>query len=162
MSLAEYEPITQEVTLNRKAKVTLRGIGADALIKLFTHNFEDISQAYELFKLAHGAVFTERHQTDFLLALVQKVPTLVAEVISLAAGEPAMVHKAAELPLAAQIECLAVIVELTLEESGGLKNLMASLAKIKIVSPAAEMILKGSLPLAAVTESLRQNSPAHH
>lgn len=155
MSIADYEPPSLAFKLNDKVSVTLRGVSTADLTKIVTSNFEDVTETWELFQVAQKAVYTTDGQRKLMLSLIQKCPALVAEVISLSAGEPDQVDRIAKWGIGLQMGCLQVIYNLTLQEAGGLKNLLASLEPmLPTLAKLSGNVLLGSLNQESVLEKL--------
>lgn len=148
MSLADYEPITTVIEIGSNGgpiKIAIRGISTDDLTRIFNAQFDEIKVAFALWQKAMMGQFTE---IAFFNTLVMKTPALVAEIISVAAGEQDQRARAAKLPLGAQVLLLTEIHKMTLKDVGGLKNLMAILGKAKDELPPLPA-LPGSLPSGA-------------
>ena len=66
---------------------------------------------------------------QFILTLVKDFPELAAEVISAGADEfnDLATAKARRIPIASQIAALTAISRLSMEDAGGLKNLLAEM-----------------------------------
>lgn len=131
MSLADYQPITTVVEIksaNGPIKVTVSGIGADDLTKIFNGCFPEIQIAFALWQKTMDKRFSE---IGFFNTLINKTPALVAEIISVGSGEPDQRAAAAKLPIGAQVLLMKEIYRMTLEDVGGLKNLLAILGMVR-------------------------------
>lgn len=131
MSLADYEPCKVEVEIasgKGPVKIGVMGISTDDLTHIFNAQFGEIQVAVALWQKTMEKRFSE---LAFFGTLVSKTPLLVAEIISVAANERGNADKAARLPIAAQVLLLNEIYRLTLQDCGGLKNLLAMLGMIR-------------------------------
>lgn len=130
MSWADYQPPTAEVPLGGGAKGRVRGLNVDDLSTLLSTHLEPIAQATALYAASKKDVYTTANLHAFVISVARQFPTLVSEVISLAADEPSLREK--KIAMGVQIAAMNEIVRLTLEELGGLGNLslvVANLAK---------------------------------
>ena len=130
MSWADYQPPSIDVPLGGGATGQVRGLNVDDLSVLITNHLEPIVKATELYAKSKTEVFTQVSLHAFVLSIAKEFPSLVTEVISLAADEPSLRGK--KIALGVQIAALDAITKLTLEEMGGLGNLslvVANLAK---------------------------------
>lgn len=138
MSWADYQPPTAEVPLGGGATGLVRGLNVDDLSTLITNNLEQISKAVALYAASKKDVYTKSNLHAFVIQTASQFPSLVSEVISLAADEPSL--KGKKIALGVQIAALDQIARLTLEELGGLGNLslvLANLAKGALGDPQA-------------------------
>lgn len=151
MSLLDYKPLSRPVVVGGKELFEVRGLGVAEITYLLDLHREDIIHAATAYQEQRASVFSTKGLEQMTLTLLTKFPTLTAEVISCAAGhrDKAGAEAAAKLPFGTAAATLADILTLTFDDAGGLKNLLATLAKLTGDLLPAE--LKG-----AVLESLRQ------
>lgn len=133
MSLADYQPPTEIVSfkgMRRDSSIEVHGISTVDLVRIFTAELPQISTAYALWQKTKARQFSE---LGFLTQLVTKTPELVAEVICCASNQRTAEAKAgaAMLPLGVQVMALEAVYRLTLQDCGGLKNLLAILGMVK-------------------------------
>lgn len=128
MSWTDYAPPTAEIPLGGGKTGTVRGLNVDDLSILLTHHLDPISKAVALYAASKKDVFTTKNLHSFVIATASQFPTLISEVISLAADEPTL--KDRKIAMGVQIAALQEIVRLTLEELGGLGNLSLVVANL--------------------------------
>lgn len=130
MSWADYQPPTAEVPLGGGKTGTVRGLNVDDLSTLLSSQLDPVAEAVALYAASKKDVYTTANLHAFVISCAKQFPSLVSEVISLAADEPSLREK--KIGIGVQIAALNEIVRLTLEELGGLGNLslvVANLAK---------------------------------
>lgn len=103
----------------------VRGLGLDDFGVLLTNHLMVITQAAEAYAAHKKNVTSTASLQGFVQILITDFPTLMSEVISVAADEPGAAK--VRLPLAIQIAALTEIARLTLIDAGGLGNLLAML-----------------------------------
>ncbi len=131
MSLAGYTPETKEVSWEAHGKpwtFSVRGLTLPDLTSLVASNLGELDKAVELWNTAKGSVYTPTAMQKFLQNLIRTAPGLVAEVLAIASGEPEQAATYATIPFGISMQALAGLIELTLKEISGLKNLQAALA----------------------------------
>ena len=130
MSWTDYAAPTADIPLGGDATGRVRGLNLDDISILVTDHLPAITKAVTLYAASKGDVYTKTNIHAFVIQVASEFPTLLSEVISLAADEPAL--KGRKIAMGVQIAALTEIVRLTLEELGGLGNLslvVANLAK---------------------------------
>ena len=125
--LSNYKTPTIDVPLGDQV-VPLRGLDLDDFSALLQTHLEPISKAAELYRASKRDVFSTANLQSFVLTVAKDFPGLVSEVISIAADEPEA--RRIKTNLGFQMSAIQAIVKLTLEEAGGLGNLVASLAAL--------------------------------
>jgi len=130
MSLAQYQPETISVKLNKNTSVDLHGISMNDFSKLLRVHYQDLSALFDQYENSTGLQMTNVALGRYAMNLIRDCPALVAHMIAIAADEPDMVDMAAKLPLLAQLDCLKAIGKLTMEEVGNLKKLVTSLTSM--------------------------------
>ena len=140
MSLADYTPLSQSVSLGRGATVSVRGLSIDDIAVLLKDHLSDLDGLFELWERSSDQPLASAR---FVVALTREAPALVATLIALAADEPDMVAKARRLSLPVQIELLKAVLRLTFEEAGGAKKFVESL----------NQLLRGMRPALSKTDS---------
>lgn len=73
---------------------------------------------------------TEQGVASFILPLLESAPTLCAEVIARAAGEPENVAIVKRLPFPVQVDALEQIAVLTFETAGGPKKFLETVVRL--------------------------------
>lgn len=81
-----------------------------------------------LYQAQRKDIFATHNLQQFILSVVKDFPGLVMEVISIASDEPEA--RNVKLGIGYQLTAISEISKLTLEEAGGLGNLIASLAAL--------------------------------
>jgi hypothetical protein len=131
-SITDYEPPRQEIRFKARDEeygFTIHGLTLDDLSFLIGEHLNDMEAAHELFQDMKGNVGPGKLDA-FVLNMVRSAPGLVAEVISVAAHMRGSASVFAKIPFATSSFALLTIVQLTFEEQGGLKNLLAVLQKL--------------------------------
>lgn len=124
-----FEP--EEAIIHLKGKggkeysFKVRGLTVPDVTKLLERRLGDIEVAFELVKGTKGLA------TDgVIMSLLNEAPALMAEVISEAADDRDNPERYMKLPFSAQFQAINEIARMTLEEAGGLKNLIATLQSL--------------------------------
>lgn len=149
--MEDFEPETSPVRFKAGGKpisFTVRGLNVVDLGELLAAHRHDIESLVALAAEMKKMVFANAVVDDLVLVFCRDTPTLVAEVISVAAGQPHRQDKFLALPASVTSYALSEILRMTLEEHGGLKNLKASL--IRLVTPFLEKL---GNPAAAETQT---------
>lgn len=130
MALSDFAPETLTVS-TKKVSFEVRGLSFIDLSSVVRTHYEDLESLFELYAAdsASGAV-TNLAIARYATTLIKEAPGLVAHIIALSADEPAMVDRAAKLPLLAQMDALQKIGKLTFEEIGGVKKMMAMIGQL--------------------------------
>jgi len=108
----------------------VRGLCADDLTFLVTMHHAPITKALIVYQEQRERIMKGGNAlTDFLLTLARDFPDLVAEVISAATDslDDLTRQNARKLPFTTQLMALNEIVKLSMEDVGGLKNLLAEM-----------------------------------
>lgn len=138
--LADYEIQRERIELPGKAvdgvkpHFMVRGLCLEDMTFLVQNHLGPITRAAKLWQEQRADVIRTGNLAQFILTVVKDFPELAAEVISAAADElnEIATAKARRLPIASQIAALTAITRLTMEDAGGLKNLLAEMqARLK-------------------------------
>lgn len=140
MQLKEFMIPRSRITLPGPAKggekpfFEVRGLCLDDMTFLVSQHVGPITRALKLYQESRDDILTSGNLQGFVLTLARDFPDLVAEVISAASDslddETRKIAKT--LPIGVQIAAVTEITRLTLEDSGGLKNLLAEMqARLK-------------------------------
>jgi hypothetical protein len=135
MKLAEYTIPRERITLPGKPVdgvkpfFEVRGLCLDDMTYLVQRHLGPITRALKLWQESREDVIRTGNLQQFVMTLVKDFPELGAEVISAAADElnDGATAKAKELPIATQILALTTISRLSMEDAGGLGNLLAEM-----------------------------------
>jgi hypothetical protein len=135
MKLADYTIQREKITLPGKAVggekpfFEVRGLCLDDMTFLIQRHLGPITRALKLWQESREDVIRTGNVSQFVMVLAKDFPELAAEVISAAADEldEAATAKAGKLPIAAQIAALSAISRLSMEDAGGLGNLLAEM-----------------------------------
>ncbi len=107
----------------------VRGLCADDLALMVSLHLHEIVKALELYREQKGNIMASGSLAEFVMTFVRDFPAVATEVISAAAD--AHTDKAREvigkLPITVQLAALNEITKLTMEDAGGLKNLLAEM-----------------------------------
>jgi hypothetical protein len=112
-----------------KSSFEVRGLCVDDLTFLVTAHHGPITRALKLYQESRSDILASKNISGFVLTLAKDFPDLVAEVISAATDslDDQTREIARKLPIVTQITALNEILKLSMEEAGGLKNLMAEI-----------------------------------
>jgi hypothetical protein len=135
MQLRDYTIPKAPITLPGKAVngvkpfFEVRGLCADDLTFLISQHHEPIVRALQSYQENRTEFLTSGSLDSFVMTLVRDFPALVAEVISAASDslDDETREIARKLPITTQLSALSEISRLTMEETGGLKNLLAGM-----------------------------------
>lgn len=107
----------------------VRGLTLDDLTFLISQHLGPITRAVKLYQESREDILKTGNLQGFVMTLARDFPELGAEVISAASDslDPETRNVAKQLPIATQIKALAEITRLTLEDAGGLGNLLAEM-----------------------------------
>lgn len=117
------------VALPGGKQLMVRGLCADDLALMVSLHLPEITKALELYREKQANVLQTGNLTEFLMTFARDFPAVVAEVISAAADSPSEAGKeiARKLPVTIQLSAINEITRLTMEDAGGLKNLLAEM-----------------------------------
>jgi hypothetical protein len=135
MKLSDYTIQRERITLPGKAVdgvkpfFEVRGLCLEDMTFLVQRHLGPITRALKLWQESREDVIRTGNMQQFVLSLVSDFPELAAEVISAAADEldEGATAKARQLPIASQIAALTAISRLSMEDAGGLGNLLAEM-----------------------------------
>jgi hypothetical protein len=135
MKLEEYTIPRERITLPGKAVngvkpfIEVRGLCLDDMTYIVQNHLGPLTRAMKTWQESKADIIRTGNLQQFLLTIIKDFPDLAAEVISAAADElsEAATATAKRLPLASQISALAAISRLTMEDVGGLGNLLAEM-----------------------------------
>ena len=107
----------------------VRGLNIDDMTMLVQIHLDPITRAVKLYQESRKDIFATGNLANFILSLARDFPGLTAEVISAASDslDDDTRKVASKLPAATQMLALTKIVNLTLEDAGGLGNLLAEM-----------------------------------
>jgi hypothetical protein len=152
MQLRDYQiqrvaiPLPGKAVNGVKPSFDVRGLCADDLTFLISQHVGPITKAIKLYQESKEDVLKTGNLQGFVLALARDFPFLVAEVISAATDslddETRKIAKT--LPVGVQLAAMNEIARLSIEEVGGLKNLLAEMRQ-RLQGAEAE-IESGSAP----------------
>lgn len=115
--------------------VAVRGLNLDDIMGLLPGHLDHLSKIAELYAQHKQSVFSGRALHDFIISIAKDFPSLVSEVISVAADEPDA--RDVKLSTGLQLSVLTAIFKLTIEDAGGLGNLFAQLRAMGVNAMAA-------------------------
>ncbi|WP_288959818.1 hypothetical protein [uncultured Sulfitobacter sp.] len=129
MKIADYRARREPVVIKEGQELEVRGLTLADVTRLVERHIPEITQLVSQYQEQKKDVFSDAGFNAMLMSMAASFPDLTAEAICLAADQPDAdsIDAARQFGAAASIACLAQIGQLTLEEAGGLKNLIASL-----------------------------------
>lgn len=119
----------------------VRGLTLDDLTFLVQQHLDPIVRAVKMYQESREDILRTGNLQGFVLALARDFPALAAEVISAASDslDDETRNVAAKLPISVQIVALTEITRLTVEDAGGLGNLLAEMrGRLKDAASALE------------------------
>lgn len=139
MQLRDYEIPKATIPLPGKTSFEVRGLTTADISFLIENHLGPITRAVKLYQESRADILTGGNLNKFVMALAGDAPQLVAEVISAAADslDDKTRAIAKQLPITVQIAAMAEIARLTMQESDGLKNLLAETVKVLQVNASA-------------------------
>lgn len=128
-SLADYEIVRVAVPLPGQKQIMVRGLSSDDLTYLISLHLEEIIKAVKLYQESRADILVTGNFSQFIMTIARDFPGVIAEVISAATDshDEASRATARKLPMPTQMLLMDAIVKLTMEEAGGLKNLLAEM-----------------------------------
>lgn len=139
MGLSTFQTRTVKVPFNVEEPegngITIRALNLDDCTTLVSNHLGEIAMALELYEAHRADLFKEASLDKFVLAMISVVPSMAGELIAVAADEPELADIARKLAVGTQLHAITEISRLTLEDSGGIKNLFAALANVLPVLP---------------------------
>lgn len=138
MQLTELGFETEEITV-RPAKgdkpaqtITVRGIALDDIMKLFRVHGPDLIKLYDNLT-KDKAKIENGDSAQIVLQAAEQFPDMVADLIVLATDSPSTkaAHAVAKrLPITVQLKAMEAITRLTLEDHGGVGELVETLLRM--------------------------------
>lgn len=130
MSLADYTPETEEITIparrgEKAGSFNVRGLSFHDISKIIRVHYRDLDGLFDLYQKTAGEDLTAIATGRFAVSLVSDAPGLVAHVIALAANEEAELEKVQTLPLLVQFDALKKIAGLTFSDVEEVKKMFA-------------------------------------
>lgn len=130
----EHFEIGEKLIESRRGSFMVRGMNTDDLTFLVTNYLEQMVRALQQFGKEHGddgaTLLETKALGELFLILTTGFPELVAEIISRCADRPDLVETVRRMAFPIQVQALAAITELTIEDAGGLGNLTAVLRSL--------------------------------
>jgi hypothetical protein len=135
MKLSDYAIQRERITLpgkpvdGVKPYFEVRGLCLEDMTFLVQRHLGPITRALKLWQESREDVLRTGNVSQFVMVLAKDFPELAAEVISAAADEldEGATATARQLPIASQIAALTAITRLSMEDAGGLGNLLAEM-----------------------------------
>lgn len=129
IELKDFEIPRSAVPVGRGKQIMVRGLSADDLTFLISLHHGPIVRAIKQYQETREHILQNGRLADYLMILIRDFPDLVAEVISAATDSLDDTTRAIakKLPIGVQITALNEITKLSMEEVGGLKNLLAEM-----------------------------------
>lgn len=133
-TIAEYKPDYEVVPLKNKQgdfSFRVRGLGFEDVASLVNLHLSDVEAGYALFERARTSIVSDAGYEALAMTLVRGAPGLVAEVISYAADDSDNAAHYSTVPFSVTVLALEKVLRLTLQDVGGLKNLVAMVDQVK-------------------------------
>lgn len=133
MPLSAYQPRQASVPLGKDNDFVVRAITFPDLVLMASNHMPSLVAIVAKYQEAKQDVYSQKNIGQLALTVARDFPTFATEIISACiVGETvddATRQKIALLPAPVQMQALVEIGRLTVEEAGGLGNLMADLRK---------------------------------
>ena len=135
-----YKQPTVDIPLPGGGVMPVRGLTFEDISALVTGHLVAITALTERWQATKGDVFANTNVQAFVIQMATSAPEVVAEIIAFGADSPEDIAVAARLPIAVQIAALGEIVRLSVDDLGGLGNLVAVLGPL-----VKSLVAKGGL-----------------
>lgn len=130
MALRDHVTPRHNIPLAGGNSVDVRGLNLDDFSALLGNHLESAAKIAELYAKHQNSIFSKKPFQDFILSIAKDFPGFVSEVISIAADEPDA--KDVKLGVNLQLAVLNAVIKLTMEEAGGLGNLIAQIRAVGV------------------------------
>ena len=129
MAIKDVKIARSTIAAPGKATFDVRGLCLEDMTFLISRHIGPITRALKMYQESQQDIVATGNIQGFVLSVVKDFPALASEVISVAADEhdDEALEIARRLPIGTQIAALTEITRLTVEEAGGLKNLLAEM-----------------------------------
>lgn len=139
MSLSSFKPQTEAVKFPG-GEFAVRGLALEDITVLLRDHFTTVSALWDKYvneaaidAVGQAAPETAAGLADYGSVITEALdiaPSLMADVIALAAGEPDQAAAARTLPTGVQLDAIEKVVRLTLEAEGGMGKFLETVNKI--------------------------------
>lgn len=136
MALRDHVTPRHNIPLVDGNSVDVRGLNLDDFSALLGNHLEAASKIADLYAKHQKSIFSKKPFQEFILSVAKDFPGFVSEVISAAADEPDA--KSVKLSIGLQLAVLNSVIKLTMEEAGGLGNLIAQLRAVGVGALSAQ------------------------
>lgn len=140
MGLKDYAPATQTIQLPGDDTFVVRGLALQDITVLLRSHYDTAARLFDKYvgeaaqTAADAAVpeakFGPGNMKAVILDALQAAPSMLSDVIAVAADEPELGPQVARLPLGVQVEAIEAIIRLTLEAEGGMEKLIETVEKL--------------------------------
>lgn len=128
MTWTDYKVPTIDVDTGDGKRRPVRGISLEDLSQLIAGHLDDMMEIAVLYIQSQKDVLAGTNMTDVVMIAIRQFPKVVSEVISMVTDTPEM--KNVRLPVGLQMKVLQEATKLTVQDAGGLGNLMATLQSV--------------------------------
>lgn len=129
MTIAAYTLRTGRVPLGKDNSFEVRALTFPDIAAMISNNRETLVAIIAKYQEAQGDVYSRRNISELAFMIARDFPTLSTEIISASVHGEVVTEetklKIAMFPAPIQMAALIEIVKITVEEAGGLGNLMA-------------------------------------
>lgn len=131
MSLAAFQPKREPISVdpNGEPLFSVRALGLTDIASLIEVHLHDLDQLFSRIAVG-GDVFAPDVGDSIIYTLVEDAPIIVAQIIALAADEPAAIEAAGKLPAPVQLDTLIKVFNLTFTDYGGPKKFIETVMMI--------------------------------
>lgn len=127
MSWTDYKQPSIDIPLSADGSTTapVFGLDLDDISTLVGSHLESMMALADLYRESQGDVFAGENLAAFLVTASRTFPEVSKHVLALGTRTPEV--KTMKFPVSIEMAALAAILKLTLEDAGGLGNLLAML-----------------------------------
>lgn len=127
MSWTDYQtPVIQVATGEPEDKTRpVRGLGLEDISLLVVNHLDDMMEITTIYIQSQKDVAAVTNLTDMIVMVSKQFPRFVSEVISIVTDTPELRER--KLGVALQMKILSAAMKLTVEDAGGMGNLLATL-----------------------------------
>lgn len=125
MTWTDYKAPTILIDTNDGQQRPVRGMSLEDFSQLIASHLDEMMDIATLYIQSQNDVYAATNVTDLAMIVLRQFPQVVSEVISMVTDTPEL--KAVRLPVGLQVSIIKASFQLTVEDAGGLGNLLAAL-----------------------------------
>jgi hypothetical protein len=125
MTWTDYKIPTVMIDTGDGQERPVRGLSLDDMSQLIVNHLDPMMEITTLYIQSQKDVLAVTNMTDLVMVAVRSFPDFISEVISVVTDTPEL--RKVRLPAGLQIRVIQASLKLTIEDAGGLGNLLAIL-----------------------------------